>query len=130
MDTNFLNNAIVKSATAAAALLTLCSLVPSLAASQAVTVRDSAGISIVENSPLGAQVRPSIQIVDRARLQIGVESGDVNQQFVDISAVIRLSDGSIAVADRGPGEIRLFDSTGNSCGRSEERVKAPANFGR
>ena len=75
-------------------------------------VRDSAGIQIVENSIARVGDRVPFRVSERPTLQIGVESGDPNHQFTEIAAATRLADGSLVIADRRSGEIRIFDASG------------------
>lgn len=73
------------------------------------TVRDSAGVAIVENM---APARPVYRVVDPAPLlEIG-GSGAAADEFSRIVAVRWLSDGGVAVADLGTQDIRLFGPDG------------------
>ena len=79
----------------------------------AITVsRDSAGITIVENS------RPDMSLLDRwhfvepPTVVLGVDEGTPAQQFSNIVGAARLSDGRIVIADGQSKEVRYFDEGG------------------
>jgi hypothetical protein len=98
------------------------------AEAQAPVVRDSAGITIVENALPGRGSRAPFRVADRPRIQIGVEQGDRNYQFTYITAATRLSGGSIVVADRRSGEIRVFDDAGRFVRRFGRTGQGPGEF--
>lgn len=107
------------------ATLLLAPLLAGPANAQAPVVRDSAGITIIESSPPPPGSRPPIRVADRPMLQIGAEDRGPNYQFNDIAAATRLRDGSIAVADRGSGEIRIFDGSGRFVRKVGRRGEGP-----
>jgi hypothetical protein len=75
-------------------------------------VQDSAGVTIVENSsPLWEQGE-GWKVGEDPTLDIGVLEGDSVYQFFHINGVRRMSDGRLAVANGGSGEIRFFDASG------------------
>jgi hypothetical protein len=75
-----------------------------------IITRDSTGVQILENHRPVQDDRSAF--VDPVPiLHIGVVEGDEALQFQYISGVVRLSDGTIVVADRSD-EIRWFDSDG------------------
>ncbi len=76
------------------------------------TVRDSAGIRIVENTEPQWVNENGWQLSTTPVLQIGVESGDPNYEFERVVSVLRLFDNGIAVADQGAQMIRLYDRNG------------------
>lgn len=89
-------------------------------ASARATVRDSAGIVIVESAtPLGGEHLPwtldTIPTIDLGR------EDDPHEQFSDLVIPLRLGNGQIVVATGGTSELRFFDKSGNwlrSVGRS------------
>lgn len=74
-------------------------------------VRDSAGVTIVENA--GPLARDSVAMVvdTTAVVEIG-GSGQAGTEFGRVSGTLRLGDGVIVVADGGHSELRFFDSSG------------------
>lgn len=76
-------------------------------------VRDSAGISIVENPGAAWGPDDGWGLSPEPILQIGRRlQGEAPYLFHGILATRRLSDGRIAVVDRGSSEIRFFDGEG------------------
>lgn len=73
-------------------------------------VRDSAGISIVENTEPANE--PPLPIPDSPTLDIGVSEGPEPLQLDGVSGSARLSDGTIAVMNGGSQEVRLFGPDG------------------
>ncbi len=92
------------------------------ASGPAVAVRDSAGITIVENSgsvPTGG----GWSIAAEPELVIGTFEGDPEYQLFQVEGALRLPDGRIAIGNTGSGEIRIFDASGvflRSLGRKGE----------
>jgi hypothetical protein len=78
----------------------------------AVTVRDSAGVRIVENAVQdgGPPVYAELGVPD---LQIGVVHGDAAYTFTRIVDVRTLPDGAILVVDGQAQEVRIFDDVGS-----------------
>jgi len=84
------------------------------------TVRDSSGVRIVENAlPLW---RPEVAWRAGKRLtSIGAVEGAPEYQLFSVFDAVRLSDGTVAIANSGTSEIRFFNSDGifvRSVGRS------------
>jgi hypothetical protein len=76
------------------------------------TVRDSAGIQIVENrEPLWEEGR-GWTLSSEPIVSIGAVNGRAEYLFAKVTGAVRLSDGRIAVADEGSASIRLYDPTG------------------
>lgn len=77
----------------------------------AATVRDSAGIQIVEN------VQPAWKgdrwrVADDPLLSLGTIDGPPEHQFHSLRGVVRLQDGTLVVANGGSRELRYFDGGG------------------
>ena len=91
--------------------------------------RDSAGIRIIENQTprwaRGAERRLSRS----PTLVIGTQDGEP-YQFSRIGGVIRLSDGTIVVADGASSELRFFDSTGRHVRTVGRPGQGPGEFTR
>ncbi len=89
--------------------------------------RDSAGVRIVRygsRSPLP----PAWTVDQRPFLEIGGVRGEGPYLFSRISSVVRLSDGSIVVADRDTPELRVFGSTGRFLRSIGRRGRGPGEF--
>jgi hypothetical protein len=79
-------------------------------------VRDSAGITIVENGPDAAERVPRWAVGPEPSLSIGVAEGDPGHEFHRVLDAALLSDGRIAVLDWGSRQVRLFGSDGRLVG--------------
>jgi len=92
------------------------------------SIRDSAGVEIVESS------RPLWDSTTRGRvsaqpaLTIGAVQGDAPYLFHGILGVRRLSDGRLVVANQGTSELRFFDSTGRHLHTVGGEGDAPGEF--
>lgn len=75
-------------------------------------VRDSAGVAIVESPAQAVEAAPEWRIDLEPVLDIGVVEGDSAYQLDDVTDALRLSDGSVAVADGGSSEIRVYGPDG------------------
>src|SRR5690606_18561286 len=94
----------------AATALAACGGAPS-SAEWAGTVRDSAGITIVENPVVGLW-RPGEAWSVVEELRIGVAEGDPEYQFGNITGIDADSDGRIYVLDQQAQQVRIFDAQG------------------
>lgn len=103
-----------------AALIGVLGLAPSAcgesgagaSASPASTVRDSAGITIVENDRPTESHQVGWTIGSTPDVSIGTLDGDERYQLFRVVDALVLSDGRIAVANRGTSEIRVYDADG------------------
>jgi hypothetical protein len=91
-------------------------------------VRDSAGVTIVENSgsrwPEGVGWRLSEQPI----LDIGVVEGDPEYQLYDVVGAIELDDERLVVANSGTAELRFFDADGRFLSASGRKGGGPGEF--
>jgi hypothetical protein len=85
-------------------------------ANELVVVRDSAGITIVENAPDAAARVPRWTVGLKPSLSIGVAEGDAGYEFHRVLDGRLLSDGRIAVLDWGSRQVRLFAPDGRLTG--------------
>lgn len=88
-----------------------------------VQVRDSAGITVVENKATSEAELDQWWLPDSPLLEIGVAEGDPEYQLHDVRSAVRLQDGRIVVANAGTQEIRFYDREGRfiqSVGREGE----------
>jgi hypothetical protein len=98
-------------AIACTALYSGCAEEPSARAVTA-TVRDSAGITIVENRIDTARARVGWALGEAPMLTIGGLDVPESQQLFQVSGARRLDDGRIAVVDGGSAEVRVYDARG------------------
>lgn len=75
-------------------------------------VRDSAGVTIVENARPATGSWLGWQVGAAPAVSIGALEGDEVYQLYAVEDATRLSDGRIAVANGGTGEIRFFSADG------------------
>lgn len=87
------------------------------------TVRDSAGVRIVEHSG----VPPEIQLGDPV-LRIGSLDGPEHDQLHRVQGAARLGDGRIVIADGGSSQLRFFDATGAHLMNFGRRGGGPGEF--
>jgi hypothetical protein len=91
----------------------------------AASVRDSAGITIVESRRPASADTAGWSVGGAPTLALGEgPEGD----FHDVAGVIRLSDGTIAVGNGGSGEVRFFDGEGVLVGSVGGRGEGPGEF--
>jgi hypothetical protein len=88
---------------------------------------DSMGVTIVTNVLADARLE-TWRVDSRPRLSLGSADGDASRQFQDIVAALRLSDGSIVVADQGSNELRYFDADGVPKARAGGVGGGPGEF--
>jgi hypothetical protein len=90
------------------------------------TVRDSAGVTIVENPAPPAAIQMTVD--STPVFSIGGGAGGPEYDLNEIRGSVRLSDGRIVVADNLAGELRFFDSTGAFLSRGGRKGKGPGEF--
>jgi hypothetical protein len=90
------------------------------------SVRDSAGVRIVQN-PVARVDHHPWEIGTRPTLTIGVGTQPQNQLF-HVVGTFRLSDGRVVVANAGSYEIRFFDQTGRFLSAAGGAGDGPGEF--
>jgi hypothetical protein len=75
-------------------------------------VHDSAGVRIVENAGPAWPRGQAWRVDDEPLAAVGVADGDPRYQFGSVGDALRLSDGTLVVADAQAGELRVFDARG------------------
>jgi len=75
-------------------------------------VRDSAGITIVENASPVWGVGEGWRVALEPAVEIGVVEGEDAYQLDRVADAARLADGRIVIADGGTNELRYFDPDG------------------
>lgn len=90
------------------AILTGCG---TSAESNAIVMRDSAGIKIIEASY--SQRRPApVTIADRASFDVGLIEGEPEYVLSRVVGAMQMSDGNTIIANGATNEIRFYDSAG------------------
>jgi hypothetical protein len=79
---------------------------------QAAAVRDSAGITIVENTTGTWAAGEGWSLSAEPTVQVGGDATSPGLDFSRIAGALQLADGSLAVADGGSSEIRFYDASG------------------
>ena len=74
--------------------------------------RDSAGISIVENTGPVWPAGGGWKVVDSPTVDIGGGGTEPGQDLDQVAGPVRLSDGRIALSNAGTNEIRIYDAQG------------------
>ena len=94
------------------------------------TVRDSAGVQIVESTAPAWAPEEAWTVSGEPAVHIGVIDGHEEYQFTFIAGVWRVPDGGFVVADRGSTEIRFFGADGIFRGSFGKRGDGPGEFAR
>lgn len=92
-------------------------------------VRDSAGVTIVENEQPAADTRLGWRVGAEPTLSIGAFEGDPAYELYQVRDASRLPDGRIVVANGGSGELRVFDASGSHLASWGGRGEGPGEFG-
>ncbi len=75
-------------------------------------VRDSAGVTIVENARPALGSRLGWRIGETPAVTIGEEDSDPGEMLFDVRDATRLADGRIVVANAGTSDLRVFAADG------------------
>lgn len=92
----------------------------------AITVRDSAGIAIVENDLTRLDARCTIGATPT--VSIGVEEGEEPYMLSQLGGAVRTRDGRIVIANRATDELRWFDAAGKYLRASGRKGEGPGEF--
>jgi hypothetical protein len=91
-------------------------------------VRDSAGIAIVENRSPSWTAATAWRLSDSPALRMGVMGGDSAHEFYGIAGVVRLSSGTLVVANSGTHQLRYYDATGRLVSTAGRQGDGPGEF--
>jgi hypothetical protein len=99
------------------------------ASRSAMTVRDSAGVQIVENEGTGTWTAATAwRVTDTPSVSIGDNENDTTTLFARVQNALRLGDGRIVVTNYGTRQIRFYDSTGRFIEAAGGPGKGPGEF--
>ncbi len=98
------------------------------AAGDTATVRDSAGIAIVENHRGRWEEGGGWRLAEEPSLRIGVAEGEAAYQLDGVRGVLRLVDGRIVVANGGDQQVRWFDARGRHVASAGGEGGGPGEF--
>lgn len=98
------------------------------ASAEGPVVRDSAGVRIVENGPAPDSAGSTWRLAPEPELEIGAVQGPDEQQLDHVVDAVRTSDGTVAVAQGGTGEIAFFDSAGRHLRSAGGQGGGPGEF--
>lgn len=91
-----------------------------------VAVRDSAGVTIVENDLLRLDARCAA--ADEPTVVIGTTGGDPDYELYRVFGASRLSDGRIVLVNQGSQELRFYDRDGRFLQRAGGAGGGPGEF--
>jgi hypothetical protein len=94
----------------------------------AATVRDSAGITIVENTGTGWTVGEGWAVADTPTVDIGGDERDPRYDLGQVAGAVLLSDGRIAIANGATSEIRFYDPGGGHLSSAGRRGSGPGEY--
>lgn len=92
------------------------------------TERDSAGITIVQNTADTAALAAGWSIEPEPLLTIGGLDADESQQLFEVAGGVRLADGRIAIANGGTSDIRVFTPDGTLAATYGRKGEGPGEF--
>lgn len=113
---------------AAALAVAACGAADRAAGAPEAVVRDSAGITIVENVVADSSAWRWWPVRSVPEVEIGTVDGEGPTSLHRVVGVVRLSDGRVAVANGGSSEIRLFDAAGGHVGTLGRAGGGPGEF--
>jgi len=90
-------------------------------------VRDSAGITIVENPDPGPNP-PAWAAVDSLEADIGGDATDVVYDLNQVTGAVRLADGRLAVANGSTSDVRYYDAEGMHLKTMGRRGDGPGEY--
>lgn len=99
-----------------------------ISARQSYSVRDSGGITILENSGPVWSGGQGWRVGTDPDLSIGTVAGDPNYIFEQVRGAVRMDDGTIVVMESGTNQIRLFDSGGRFVRNLGRTGEGPGEF--
>jgi hypothetical protein len=93
-----------------------------------VTIRDSAGVTIVENTTPRWGDGEEWRLAPDPVLSIGVAEGLAEYEFYRANSALQLADGRIVIGNHGTQELRFFDSEGQHLYSAGREGEGPGEF--
>jgi hypothetical protein len=98
------------------------------AAARRTTVRDSAGITIVDNTSPDDSAANEWWRLGQATLDIGGPDAEEAYAVYRVIGIARTADGRIVVANAGSGDVRYYDADGNWLKTTGRQGSGPGEF--
>src|SRR5687767_6182063 len=92
------------------------------------SIRDSAGVQIVESRAPAWSAAQTWTVLDTPSVSIGAEDRGPQYTLTNVRGVAELSDGRIAIANAGTFEIRCYRSDGSFLWASGRRGQGPGDY--
>ena len=96
--------------------------------SRSATVRDSAGIRIVENGALPGDDAPRWRVAESPSLELGAVDGPAGEQLFGVVGAARLADGRWAVLNGGTRQLLFYGPDGRPLGSAGGEGEGPGEF--
>ena len=106
----------------------LCQAHPLTAQDRGAVIRDSVGIHIIENVAPAWTTRTARHLDPAPALTIGSAAAAAEEEFGRLQAAVRLSEGSVVVADEKNSELRVFNAAGKFVRKIGQRGEGPGDF--
>ncbi len=94
----------------------------------AATMRDSAGVTIIENAGSTWTEATTLALAAQPTVSIGEMDGSPEYQLYQVRAATRLANGGIVIFDGGSQEVRYYEETGQFLRRSGGKGGGPGEF--
>ncbi len=92
------------------------------------SVRDSAGITIVESGRPASGSRLEWRVGTEPQVSLGAALGEADYQLYEVGDATRLADGRIVVANGGSDQLLVFDAAGNYLAAWAGQGDGPGEF--
>lgn len=90
--------------------------------------RDSAGVAIVQNTTPVWHDGAGWTLTEKPTVAIGVLDGAPEYQFFQVSGTLRLTNGTIVVANAGSNQLRFYDASGKFVRSTGRQGSGPGEF--
>ena len=122
------NRGMTRTATGCAVVfVAICASCGDAPSDQGPSVRDSAGIRIVENVNPQWEVGQSWSLADTPSMRIG-GTGEPDSELWRVTGGLRLSDGRVLIANNGTKQLRFYDHEGSLLHTTGREGEGPGEF--